>query len=47
MGIQTKHIISLTLCLPLLAVSSGCATRSRPYQLGTNTGKPEIVVSAP
>lgn len=47
MSIQAKHIVSLTLCVSFLVVSSGCSSRSRPWQLSTSTGKPEIVVEAP
>jgi membrane-associated protease RseP (regulator of RpoE activity) len=47
MSLQIKHIIAMAVCTPVLIASSGCSTRSRPYQLQTTTGKPEIVVNAP
>ncbi|MGE5294107.1 MAG: PDZ domain-containing protein [Solirubrobacterales bacterium] len=47
MGIQVKHIIATGVCALVLVASFGCSTRSRPYQLQTSTGKPEVVVNAP
>lgn len=47
MSIQTRNIVTIVLCVPVLAAFSGCATRSRPVQLSTSTGKPEIIVNAP